>query len=182
MMHDLLNMDPPQLAGWIRGILPYGLPGFFQRSALRRFHAHITPHMPGGTIFPHVHHGGIGFFVAGAHEADLNTLPEHIYLAMRSFEANAPDSFFRALAIEFVSAEYNVDECIDRARRRIDHCNEYSGYYFVNGSICYLPRESGADSTYQARASTHVEISPHTGSSSPNLRVSNRVINGKSNP
>ena len=123
------------LTGWIRGFVPeHGM--FFSRNwQLRPLRRHLNEIMPGSGIRVFQFGPGSGFYTTRDTGQNMQIAAMDIYRYLRTHCRTDEDRYYFAFAAERYRAECEVEAAIDRCRHLTDRCEEFIGYFYLDGRI-----------------------------------------------
>lgn len=130
--------DPPPLpgiAGWIRGVLPEMPSRFFDHRRLMSLKRHLNAFLPSAAMQLFRAGRGVGFVAQNIRGNRAHEAMSRLYVALHSYRPSKNRSFSHAIAGWSFESPERSGELVELGRQLIDHCDEYAGYFYLNGRI-----------------------------------------------
>ena len=125
----------PGLAGWIRGVLPEIPSRCFDNRRVRSLERHLNIFVSPGSVQVFRVGRGAGFVAQSIGIECAHKAMSQLYFALHCYLPRDRNKFYYAMAGWSFEAADRSCELIELGRQLIDHCDEFTGYFYLNGRI-----------------------------------------------
>lgn len=123
----------PGIAGWIRGVISEQPRKYFDKHRISSLKRHLSVSLTQGSLQLFRFDRGVGFVVQHIPPEYAHRAMSEIYQGLQAFRPKDKHKSYYALAGWSFEQTSRSDEFVERGRQIIDHCDEYEGYFYLDG-------------------------------------------------